>query len=51
MKRIKYNNATIYIYGEVNREKIEQATIRFIKQADLCRKRKLKGKSKNDNSD
>lgn len=27
---IKYNNATIYIYGDVNRKTIEEATIIFM---------------------
>lgn len=46
MKQYRYNNAIINIRGEVNREKIEEATIIFMKKADKCRKNKLKEKSK-----
>lgn len=28
--RIRYNKATIYIYGKVNKKKIEEATIIFM---------------------
>lgn len=42
MKQYRYNNAIINISGEVNREKIEEATIIFLKKADKCRKNKLK---------
>lgn len=50
MKQFKYNNAIINISGEVNREKIEEATIIFLKKADKCRKNKLKGKNQNGNT-
>lgn len=36
--KIKYNNATIYIQGEVDREKIEEATIIFMKKVQRRRK-------------
>lgn len=44
MKEFRYNNATIRIAGEVNREKIEEATIIFMKKVQRSRK-------KNDNND
>lgn len=47
MKQYRYNNAIINISGEVNREKIEEATIIFLKKADKCRKNKAKGKDQN----
>lgn len=49
MKQFKYNNAIINISGEVDREKIEEATIIFLKKADKCRKNKLKEKDQNGN--
>lgn len=49
MKQYKYNNAIINVRGEVNREKIEEATIIFLKKADKCRKNKSKEKSNNGN--
>ena len=36
--KIKYNNATIYVYGEVNREKIEEATIIFMRNIQRRKK-------------
>lgn len=47
MKEYKYNNAIIRIRGEVNKEKIEEATIIFLKKADRCRKNKMKEKNQN----
>lgn len=49
MKQFKYNNAIINISGEVNREKIEEATIIFLKKADKCRKNKSKREDQNGN--
>ena len=49
MKEYRYENAIIRIRGEVDREKIEEATIIFLKKAERCRKNKMKEKSKNDN--
>lgn len=49
MEKYKYKNATIYVRGEVNREKLEEATIRFLKKADKCRRNKLKEKDQNGN--
>lgn len=50
MKQYKYNNAIINISGEVNREKIEEATIIFMKKADKCRKNKAKEKKQDGNN-
>lgn len=36
--RVKHNNATIYIYGEVNREKIEEATKTFMSYIQRSKK-------------
>lgn len=49
MKQYKYNNAIINVRGEVDREKIKEATIVFLKKADKCRKNKLKEKNQNGN--
>lgn len=51
IKEFKYNNAIIRIRGEVNREKIEEATIIFLKKAEQCRKNKKKEKSQNGDCD
>lgn len=50
MKQYRYNNAIINISGEVNRDKIEEATIKFLKKADKCRKNKEKGINQNGNN-
>lgn len=50
MKQYKYNNAIINIRGEVDREKIEEATIIFMKKADKYRKNKMKGNHQNGNN-
>lgn len=42
MQQYKYNNAIINISGEVDKEKIKEATIIFLKKADKCRKNKAK---------
>lgn len=31
MRVYKYKNATIYIYGDANRDRLEKATIQFVK--------------------
>lgn len=49
MKQYRYNNAIINISGEVDRDKIEEATIIFLKKADKCRKNKMKEKNQNGN--
>ena len=51
MQEFKYENATIRISGEVNREKIEEATIIFLKKAEQCRKNKRKEKHQNGDRD
>ena len=50
IKEFKYNNAIIRMRGEVDREKIEKATIIFMKKAERCRKNKKKEKGQNGNS-
>ena len=47
MKKYRYKNAIIRVYGKTNRKKIEEATIIFLKKADKCKKNKLKEKSQN----
>lgn len=47
MREFKYNNAIIRISGEVNREKLEESVIKFIRKVDRCRKNKLKEKNQN----
>lgn len=49
IEEYKYKNATIRVHGEVNREKIEEATIIFLKKADRCRRNKLKENKQNGN--
>lgn len=51
MKEFKYENATIRVRGKVNREKIEEATINFLKKAEKCMKNKKKEKNQNGNCD
>lgn len=50
MEKYRYKNAIIYIRGEVNREKLEEATIIFLKKVDKCRKNKMKEKNQNGNN-
>ncbi len=49
IKKIKYKNATINIKGKVDQEKLKEATVRFMRNADRCRRRKQKEKNQNDN--
>ena len=49
MKIYKYKDATIYIRGDVDRDTLEEATIKFMKKAYKCRKNKTKEKIQNDN--
>ena len=51
MKEYRYENAIIRVRGEVNKEKIEEATIIFLKKAAKFRKNKKKEKSQNVNCD
>lgn len=49
METYRYKNAIVNVYGEVDREKLEKATVKFLKKADKCRKNKLKEKNQNGN--
>ena len=49
MKKYRYKDATIRVYGEVDRNKIEEATIIFLKKANKCKKNKSKERSQNGN--
>lgn len=49
MKTYRYRNAIINIRGEVDREKLEEAAIKFLKKVDKCRKNKSKGDRQNGN--
>lgn len=49
MKKYRYKNAIIRVHGEIDRKKIEEATIIFLKKADKCKKNKLKERSQNGN--
>lgn len=40
MKTYKFPNATIYVHGEVNKERLQRATINLIKQSYTYRKNK-----------
>ncbi len=42
MERFKFNKAIINVHGEVDCEKLEQATIRFLKKA-YTNKQTIKG--------
>ena len=44
------DNATIRIRGKVNKEKIKEATVIFMKKAEKCKKKRVKEKSQNGNS-
>lgn len=41
MKTYKYQNATIHIYGDVDKERLKNAAIQFIKKS--YRYKKMKG--------
>lgn len=32
MKKFEYKNGTVYVYGELNKERLRKSTIRFIKK-------------------
>lgn len=40
MKTYIIENAIVNVYGNVDREKIEAATITFLKKAEKCKKNK-----------
>lgn len=33
MKKYRFKNATIYVHGEINKDRLEKATIQFIKNS------------------
>jgi hypothetical protein len=37
IKKYKYGNACIYIHGELRRERLEKATIDFVKKAKIIK--------------
>ncbi len=47
MEEYKYNNAIIRIKGDVDREKIREATIKFMKKVEI---EKTKGRIQNGDS-
>lgn len=47
MEHYRYKNAIIYVRGNVDRHRLEEATIKFIKKADKCRRNKVKEKIQN----
>lgn len=49
VEQYRYKNAIIHIRGEVDRVRLEEATIKFMKKAHKCRKNKLKEKEENGN--
>lgn len=38
MKTYRFENATIYVYGEVNKERLRKATIKLIKDSHKYKK-------------
>ena len=40
METYKYNNATVRVYGEVDKEKLRNATIKFLKKTYRYKKTK-----------
>lgn len=46
MKTFKYKNATIHVRGDVDKEKLKNATIQFLKKS--YRYKKTKGDYKNE---
>lgn len=51
MKEYKYNNAIIRIKGDVDRERIREATIKFMKKVEIEKRKQAKGKIQNGDSD
>ena len=45
MKEFKTERATVRIYGSAERERIEEATIKFVKGVLKCQRKKEKQKS------
>lgn len=50
MKEYKYNNAIIRITGDVDRERIREATIKFMKKVEIEKRKQTKGKIQNGDS-
>lgn len=50
MEEYKYNNAIIRIKGDVDREKIREATIKFMKKVEIEKQKKTKGRIQNGDS-
>ena len=46
MTEIRYKNAIVRIHGNVEREQLEEATIRFIKGVMKCQKQREREKQK-----
>lgn len=44
MKEYKFKNGTVYVYGEVSKERIKRATIQLVQNARKCKlhKREVK---------
>lgn len=38
MKTYRFENATIYVYGEVNKERLRKATIKLVKDSHKYKK-------------
>lgn len=45
MTEYKFENATVRIHGEIERERVEQSTIIYLKKVIKCRKEKSKTQS------
>lgn len=46
MKEYRFENATIYVHGELNKERLRKATIRFVTQSRKCKMLKQEVKNK-----
>lgn len=45
MTEYKFENATVRIHGEIERERVEQSTIIYLKKVIKCRKQKEREKT------
>lgn len=50
IKQYKYKNATVYIHGQIEKNKLEHATTMFLKKVVLHHKRKDRSNGNNDTS-
>lgn len=50
MRKHTYNKSKLNIYGMVDREKIEEATKKFIKRVKMEEKKRLKEKAQHGNT-